>query len=499
MLQANPALTPNAVKAILQYTAQMYAGYDAFTQGAGFLNARGAVELARYFAAPPTAAVPATAGWSRQIIWGNQRAGRPADGRRQRVVNERHLGARRPGRPDVEWGDDLRGGRLRGGRDGAPGERLCSDPRLQRSERRLGTGLRRGRLPGLSWSPTDEAVAWAAPYDGDTVVWGTTTTTTTRSCGAPATTTRTRSSGAPTTTEDVVWGTQRTAAAAEGTSSCRLPLEPVRTNTCVILTGRRASPRSRLGERTGLELAPACGTALCRRRDHRRRVLIVTFFPTRFLTRRPSPRCCALVPHVGLEGQSAAPTEQWLDALGLLCRRPHGAAAARPAAGHARRRRGRVDAVHVQRQTAVSPVSHGVQHGGRSDHDPGHRAGLLWLGGAPGSCTPPCPSRSSARSPRIRRQHGPRRRRDRVVHPPEPVEVWHDDFLWSGPSFMVAGSAGAVAAVVIERGDHWLALLMLAPVYLTYRTYQVFLGRIEDQRRHVEETRGCTARRSKRC
>ena len=29
---------------------------------------------------------------------------------------------------------------------------------------------------------------------------------------------------------------------------------------------------------------------------------------------------------------------------------------------------------------------------------------------------------------------------------------------------------------------------MLAPVYLTYRTYQVFLGRIEDQRRHVEET-----------
>ncbi|HMD36253.1 MAG TPA: S8 family serine peptidase, partial [Vicinamibacterales bacterium] len=35
MLQANPALTPNAVKAILQYTAQTYAGYDVLTQGAG--------------------------------------------------------------------------------------------------------------------------------------------------------------------------------------------------------------------------------------------------------------------------------------------------------------------------------------------------------------------------------------------------------------------------------------------------------------------------------
>ncbi len=66
--------------------------------------------------------------------------------------------------------------------------------------------------------------------------------------------------------------------------------------------------------------------------------------------------------------------------------------------------------------------------------------------------------------------------------------VWHDNFLWSGPAFVVAGAAGAAAAVVVGRDHQWLALLMLAPVYLTYRTYQVFLGRIEDQRRHGEET-----------
>jgi hypothetical protein len=72
MLQANPALPPNLVKAILEYTAQAYSGYDALTQGAGFLNARGAVELARYFAAAG-AAFPATEGWARAIIWGNQR------------------------------------------------------------------------------------------------------------------------------------------------------------------------------------------------------------------------------------------------------------------------------------------------------------------------------------------------------------------------------------------------------------------------------------------
>jgi PAS domain S-box-containing protein len=66
--------------------------------------------------------------------------------------------------------------------------------------------------------------------------------------------------------------------------------------------------------------------------------------------------------------------------------------------------------------------------------------------------------------------------------------VWHDNFLWSAPSFMVAGAAGALAALVIDRGNPWLAILMLAPVYLSYRSYQIFLGRIEDERRHVEET-----------
>ena len=47
MMQANPNLTPNLAKAIIEYTAQNY-GYDPLTQGAGFLNAKGAVDLARY-------------------------------------------------------------------------------------------------------------------------------------------------------------------------------------------------------------------------------------------------------------------------------------------------------------------------------------------------------------------------------------------------------------------------------------------------------------------
>ena len=74
MLQANPNLTPNLIKAILQYTAQEYPGYSALRQGAGFLNTLGAVRLARYYAtAAPGARMPAQPVWSKKIIWGNHR------------------------------------------------------------------------------------------------------------------------------------------------------------------------------------------------------------------------------------------------------------------------------------------------------------------------------------------------------------------------------------------------------------------------------------------
>jgi serine protease AprX len=76
MMQANPALTPNLVKAILQYTAQPYAGYDSLTQGAGFLNTLGAVRLAQFFAtAQPGAPIPTQSMWGKRIIWGNHLIG----------------------------------------------------------------------------------------------------------------------------------------------------------------------------------------------------------------------------------------------------------------------------------------------------------------------------------------------------------------------------------------------------------------------------------------
>src|SRR4051794_34719634 len=65
--------------------------------------------------------------------------------------------------------------------------------------------------------------------------------------------------------------------------------------------------------------------------------------------------------------------------------------------------------------------------------------------------------------------------------------VWNENFLWSAPSYFVGALASAVAASVIDRGGYWMASLAAAPLYLTYRTYKVYMGRIQDQQRHVAQ------------
>ncbi len=68
-------------------------------------------------------------------------------------------------------------------------------------------------------------------------------------------------------------------------------------------------------------------------------------------------------------------------------------------------------------------------------------------------------------------------------------KVWNENFLWSAPSYFVgAGVAGAIALLVIRSNSwYWIAPLGVAPLYLTYRTYKTYLGRIQDEQRHVRE------------
>jgi subtilisin family serine protease len=78
MLEANPALTPNGVKAILEYTAESRSS-TPLDEGAGLLNARGAVRLARHFGRsrnavgePRDLIAGEWVEWSRHVLWGNQ-------------------------------------------------------------------------------------------------------------------------------------------------------------------------------------------------------------------------------------------------------------------------------------------------------------------------------------------------------------------------------------------------------------------------------------------
>ena len=181
MMQANPALTPNQVKAILQYTALVYAGPDALTQGAGFLNAKGAVELAQYLAAPSSAASPSSSGWGRRLIWGNQllRGGRLTSGVSawSTSVNWGDLTTQN-GQP-IEWGVLCSGGNCDNGGGGAkPWRVTCSDPICTSV---TWTGGVRNVVWGTTCGGVDCNVAWSVAASGDaltasdkdTVVWGT--------------------------------------------------------------------------------------------------------------------------------------------------------------------------------------------------------------------------------------------------------------------------------------------------------------------------------------
>jgi serine protease AprX len=163
MLQANPALTPNAVKAILQYTSETYDGYDPLTQGAGFLNAAGAVEMARAFGLGTS--TPGTSSWSRQILWGNVRirGGRLSAGDPAWAVGVVWGATSTASGEPIEWHD---AGSTRNIVWGARcGGRNCQE------EWTLAAAVDESVVWGTA---IDQSVVWGTWATDQSVVWGTT-------------------------------------------------------------------------------------------------------------------------------------------------------------------------------------------------------------------------------------------------------------------------------------------------------------------------------------
>jgi diguanylate cyclase (GGDEF)-like protein/putative nucleotidyltransferase with HDIG domain len=68
------------------------------------------------------------------------------------------------------------------------------------------------------------------------------------------------------------------------------------------------------------------------------------------------------------------------------------------------------------------------------------------------------------------------------------VTTWNNNFLWSAPSYFVGALSAALAASLLDHAGYWVAPFTFAPLYLTYRTYKVYMGRIDDEQRHVQQT-----------
>ena len=158
MLEANPNLTPNLVKAILQFTAQVYDRYDYLTQGAGFLNTLGAVRLARYFeTANKGDAYPNMKAWSRHIFWGNRRVtGGVLTPGGTAWLNGLQWGANStPAGQNIVWGENC---------DNASCDNIV-----------WGNNIVWGESEGddnIVWGNTDgDNIVWGNS-DGDNIVWG---------------------------------------------------------------------------------------------------------------------------------------------------------------------------------------------------------------------------------------------------------------------------------------------------------------------------------------
>jgi serine protease AprX len=156
MIAANPMLTPNLVKATLQYTAEFKPQFNALEQGAGFLNAKGAVTLSKYFITTKAgAAYPSDASWSRTVIWGNLRlSGGVIAPNASAYAWDVQWGARKtPRNGHIVWGDNC-------------ANAVCA------GATRTGASIwnmRRGSLATGSYY--DDNIVWGN-YGDDNIVWG---------------------------------------------------------------------------------------------------------------------------------------------------------------------------------------------------------------------------------------------------------------------------------------------------------------------------------------
>jgi diguanylate cyclase (GGDEF)-like protein/putative nucleotidyltransferase with HDIG domain len=67
------------------------------------------------------------------------------------------------------------------------------------------------------------------------------------------------------------------------------------------------------------------------------------------------------------------------------------------------------------------------------------------------------------------------------------TRIWQEQFMWSAPVCYIGAAVGSALAYLLQTSQGWIAPLAATPLYLTYRSYKSYLGRVEDQQRHLDE------------
>lgn len=175
MLEANPHLTPNAIKMALQFSAipvkdASGAEYDVLAQGAGSINRSGAVQLALAmdatrpagdkwltFGMPfETRIAGETHAWSRSMIWGPHR-----------VLGSGIVDENRPAwATGVVWGDGLNDDNIPWGAARLEGDNIVWGTAFDAGDDIVwGTNF--------IWSDAfEDNIVWGTSFEDDNIVWG---------------------------------------------------------------------------------------------------------------------------------------------------------------------------------------------------------------------------------------------------------------------------------------------------------------------------------------
>ena len=67
------------------------------------------------------------------------------------------------------------------------------------------------------------------------------------------------------------------------------------------------------------------------------------------------------------------------------------------------------------------------------------------------------------------------------------LKVWSECYFWSFPYYLVGAAIVGVVHFLNQRIGWQSSLLVLPPVYLMYRSYRLYLEKLEDEKRHAEQ------------